>query len=297
MKKKIFAALFLLAVMVSVSGCAGDSQRGQNKKMNVAVSIYPVYEFAKTVAGDRMNIELIVPPGAEAHDWEPSAKDIKKINSAALVLYNGGGMESWIESIKKNSQDKNKDAFVETGKDLFVTRRDHADPHIWLSPSLAAKQVEMIKEAYIKIDPDGKAVYEKNAEKFISEIKKLDNDYRVLADKSKGKSFITMHAAFGYLADEYGWEQVALLGMAPHAEPGPAQMAKIMRKALEKEVKYIFVESGTDEKIMREVAKEAGVGILKLDTLENAPHNRKSDYIKRMRDNLVNLQKSFIGEK
>ena len=294
---KKLALLFLIFTVLVMSGCSGDSKGSGAKKINVLASIYPVYEFSRAVAGDRLNVELITPPGVEAHDWEPTAKDIKKITSSELVLYNGGGMEHWVESVKKNLSGKGDDIFVEVGKNLFVTRMNHADPHIWLNPLLAAKQVEIIKNAYIKLDPDGRDVYEKNAGKYIDELKQLDKEYRALAEKSKGKPFITMHAAFGYMADEYGWEQISLVGLAPHAEPGPAQMARIMRRALEKEVRYIFVEPDVDDKIMLEVAKEAGVGILKLDTVESVSKNKNDDYLKRMKSNLANLQKSFTGEK
>lgn len=294
--KKLFV-LCLLFIVAVVSGCFEENKNPGAKKINALASIYPVYEFSKAVAGDRIAVELVTPPGVEAHDWEPTAKDIKKITSADIVFYNGGGMEHWVDSVRKNLPGKGDSAFVEVGKNLFVTRRDHADPHIWLSPLLAAKQIEAIKNAYIKLDPEGKAVYEKNAEKYINELNKLDKEYKALAEKSKGRPFITMHAAFGYMADEYGWEQISLMGLAPHAEPGPAQMAKIMRRALEKEVKYIFVEPNVDDKIMREVAKETGVGILELDTVESASGNKTDDYIKRMRNNLINLQKSFTGEK
>ena len=291
--KKLFSIFLSIFLLLSIGGCADkNAGKGAGKKLSVLASVYPVYEFAKTVAGDRAEVKLLLPPSAEAHDWEPSAADIKNIETSKMLLYNGGGIEPWAERLVENFKEI---TFVKTGDGLFVQweGRKAPDPHVWLDPILAQHQVAKIMEAFVKADPDGKAVYEKNAQAYVNELRQLDNEYKRLAEKSKGKAFIPMHAAFGYLAKRYGWEQVALLGMSPHAEPTPLQMANIIKTIKEKGVKHIFVEPHVSSKVMQELARETSTQLLYLDTLEEPSKKTGDDYLKRMRANLGNLFKSF----
>lgn len=292
--KKLVSIITLVFMFSILAGCSQSSQSEPKNKMTVVASVYSVYEFTKAVAGDRVNVALLLPPGVEAHDWEPAASDMKKINAANAFFYNGGGMEPWVAKLSTQAGNEKK-PFVETGANLFVQRegKHDMDPHIWLDPVLAQKQVVAIKDALIKIDPAGKDIYEKNAGAYLLELQKLDSDFNALAQNSKGAAFIPMHAAFGYLAERYGWNQIALMGIAPHAEPNPAQMAKIMKIVQENNVRYLFVEPNVSSKIMEEIAKETNTQLLPLDTVEDASGQKDDSYLQRMRANLASLNKSF----
>lgn len=291
--KKLISILLCTFLLILAVGCADKKpQKSDTKKIVAIASIYPVYEFTKAVAGNRAEVQLLLPPSAEAHDWEPSANEIKNIETADIFLYNGGGLEAWAERLAQNIKDI---TFVNTGEGLFVQRegKNTLDPHIWLDPVLAQAQVEKIKEGLCRVDPEGQAFYEQNAKSYIVKLKDLDKEYTRLSAQSKGYAFIPMHAAFGYMAKRYGWEQVALLGLAPHAEPNPAQMANIIKITQEKNVKYIFVEPHVDSKVMQEIAKETNTKLLFLDTLEGPSKRSGDDYLTRMHANLGNLFTAF----
>ena len=317
--KKISYLVTLLLVLAVLSGCGNGvkeekSNADKGKKITVTASIYPVADFAKIVGGEYIDLQLLVPKGVEAHDWEPTAKDIKTIQSSDIFLYNGGGIEPWLEKILPELLKKNI-VVVETGKNLFVEHEEHEhasdhkhdhsdghshnhdglDPHIWLNPLLAIKQVESIRDAFVQIDPNNKEHYEKNAAKFIAELQKLHEEYTALSEKTKGQEFVTMHTAFAYLALEYDWQQLALMGIDPHAEPTPAELAQVIKEVEQKGIKYVFVEPQKDDRLMQEVAKQTKTKVLFLDPLEN-PLDDNKGYLDGMKSNLENLRKAFLQE-
>lgn len=300
--KKISALFVTIMMLVVLGGCNNnDLPEKDNEKILVVTSIYPIADFAKIIGGEHIDVKLLVPAGVEAHDWEPTAKDMITMQSAKVFLYNGGGLEPWLEKVLPDLQEKNV-ITLETGKNLFVEmidEDDHGhnheglDPHIWLNPLLAIKQVESIKEVLCEADPKYKDYYEKNAANLIEELRKLHEEYLQLSQNTKGKEFVTMHTAFGYLASEYGWNQIALMGLDPHSEPTPTQLAQIIKEVEQKGVKYVFVEPQKDPRLMQEVAKQTNTKVLFLDPLEN-PIDDNQTYLMGMKKNLDNLRKAFL---
>ncbi len=303
MKKLCF---LVLALVFAVSGCSQEKPV-ENKKLRVVASIYPMAEFVRAVGKERVTVAVLVPPGTEAHDWQPSAGDLKEVQAARLFVYNGGGMDPWAPKIL-SSLGEHKPVGVEAGKGLFVTPggagmaqgdghdhdHDHAfDPHIWLDPLLAVKEVEAIRDALVGLDGKNANEYRENSAKYIAELQSLDADYRKLADQTKGAEFVTMHAAFGYLARQYGWRQIAVMGLDPHAEPTPAALAALVNQVKERKIRYLFAEPQISDKSMREVAKQAGAELLTLDPLETPAKDKTGDYIKGMRQNLAMLEKAL----
>ena len=297
--------LLLILFAVFLSGC-GATKVAETEKIKVVTSIYPMAEFVRVVGGERVQNVLLVPTGVEAHDWEPAAKDLKNVQQAALFIYNGGGMEPWATKLLASIGDK-KGAVLEAGKGLFAEQglsekdsdHDHgsSDPHVWLDPVLAIKQVEAIRDALIKVDAKGADVYGKNAALYIKELEKLHADYLTLSAKSKGYDVVTMHAAFNYLVKRYGWQQISLLGIEPHAEPAPVDLANLIKTVKGKDLKYIFVEPQMSEKLMQEVAKQTGSQLLILDPLENPSPDKDSSYLAGMRRNMANLERAFMVSK
>lgn len=296
--------VLMLAVLVGCGNSSSEKKDGESK-LTVVASIYPIADFAKVVGGEKVDVKLLVPEGVEAHDWEPTANDIKIMQSSVLFLYNGGGIEPWLEKLLPELKTKNI-VVVETGENLFEEHEEDGhkhdddeheslDPHIWLNPLLAIKQVESIRDAFGKIDPKNKDYYDKNAADFIVELQKLHEEYLALSEKTQGKEFVTMHTAFGYLAMEYGWQQMALMGIDPHAEPTPAELAQVIKAVEAKGIKYVFVEPQKDDRLMQEVAQQTKTKVLFLDPLEN-PQNDNQGYLKGMKSNLENLRKAFLQE-
>ncbi|NOV03879.1 metal ABC transporter substrate-binding protein [Paenibacillus planticolens] len=307
-KSLAFTALSTLLL----SGCAASSS-SSNGKLSVVTTFYPMYEFTKQVAGDHAEVIALIPAGAEPHDWEPSAKDMKKVKNADVFVYNGI-VEGWAEQALSSAGNQ-KRVVVEASKGIELMEglpeededhkdKDHKeaaegkkmDPHVWLDPALAQKEVESIAAGLSQADPAHKEDYRKNADVYIGKLKALDENYRTSLGQVKQKDFVTQHAAFGYLAKQYGLTQVPIAGLSPEEEPSPAQMADIITFAKANQVKTIFFETLVDPKVAQTIAKELNAKTAVLNPLEGLTDEEKKqnlDYIGIMTNNLEALKKAL----
>lgn len=305
MKKKtilIFLVLTLLAAVVS--GCQNgervSSDPNRKKKVTVYTSFYALYDFTKKIGGDKINLLNLVPPGTEPHEWEPTPKDIAGLQKADLLIYNGAGMEGWIDKVLGSVKNR-KLVAVETSKGLrLLDNPSHEgleyDPHVWLNPLLAKKQMETIKNSLIAVDPANKDYYEKNFAENAEKIDELDQEYRNSAAKFTRKDIVVAHQAFGYLAAAYGLKQVPIEGLNADAEPTPARMAEIASYARENNVKYIFFEELISPKVANAIAREVGAKTEVLDPFEGPRANDTGagkEYFAVMRKNLAVLEKAL----
>lgn len=318
--RRFVVGLSLLLATAAATGCSsvvGNAPAFEegSAKLKVAASFYPMYEFARAVGGDRADIVNMVPVGTEPHDWEPTAKHMKTLNEAALFIYNGAGMEHWVEKTLGSVDNKSLVA-VETSKGLTLLEGheeheddDHGhghghgseekdadeafDPHVWLNPLNVVRQVEAIRDAMVKADAANKATYEANAAKYIEQLQALDKEFEAGLTGCKHKEIFTSHAAFGYLVNRYGLEQHAIAGLSPEAEPKPQQMKEIVDEAREHNVQYIFFETLASDKVANVVAKEIGAKTLVLNPFEGLTADEVKagkNYLSVMRENLANLK-------
>ncbi|BBH20568.1 high-affinity zinc uptake system binding-protein ZnuA [Paenibacillus baekrokdamisoli] len=307
--------------LVLLSGCGGNANQANNastvpannvntgKKLNVVTTFYPMYEFSKQVAGDHADVIALIPAGAEPHDWEPSAKDMAKVKEADIFIYNGI-VEGWVDkALASASNDKR--VVVEASKGINLMEGMHEeeegdahnaeegtilDPHVWLDPVLAQKEVESIQAAFEQADPANKEDYKKNAESYIAKLKDLDEAYKSGLKDVKNKDFVTQHAAFSYLAKQYGLTQVPIAGLSPEQEPSPGKMADIIKFAKEHQVTTIFFETLVDPKVAQTVANELGAKTDVLNPIEGLTDEDKTknlDYIGIMKNNLEALKKAL----
>lgn len=309
MKNLLKTSLILLvASAVAVSGCSSAAKpaatKGADAKIKVVTTFYPMYEFSKQIAGDRAEVIGLIPAGAEPHDWEPTAQDMKQITEANVFVYNGG-VEGWVDKALK-SAGAVKLVVVQASKGIELMEGveeedDHdkkdaktgaaekvMDPHVWLDPVLAQKEVANIEAAFEQADPANKDVYKKNAEAFIAKLQDLDKTFQANLSNVKRKEFVTQHAAFGYLAKRYGLTQVPIAGLSPEEEPAPDKMAEIVKFAKEHQVKTIFFETLVDPKVAKTVAQEIGAKTAVLNPLEGLTDEDKKnnlDFIGIMKKN------------
>ncbi|GIO91018.1 metal ABC transporter solute-binding protein, Zn/Mn family [Paenibacillus lactis] len=388
--KRIFAA-FSLSAALAVAGCGSAKPSESNGSMNttnsqvtdtstaaklkIKTSFYPMYEFTRQVAGDLANVENLVPAGVEPHDWEPTPQDMAGIADADVIVYNGAGMESWIDQVLDSVKDRDlkvieasqgieimegeghshshdhgaegehshedEHAHDHGGEGEHSHEDEHAhdhgaegehshedehahdhgaegehshedehahdhgaegghhhdhgglDPHVWLSPALAIQQVRNIEQGLAEADPDHKDAYKANADSYVSKLEALDQEFKEGLKDSKRKDFITQHAAFGYLAKEYGLTQVPIAGLSPDQEPSASQMAKIIEFAKENNVKTIFFETLVASNVAETIAAEIGATPAVLNPIEGLTEediSKQLDYIAIMRQNLQALQ-------
>lgn len=287
-----------------ISGCGTNNQANQkntssNNKLQIVTTFYPMYEFTKNVVKDKADVKLLIPSNVEPHDWEPTPKDVGRIQKANIFVYNSKYFETWVPSIK-NSVSNGNLSFVEASNDIqLMSGNGHHqfDPHVWLNPVLAQQEVKTITKALIKVDPKNKGFYQKNSAEYIAKLAKLDDEYRNALKGAKKKEIITQHTAFGYLAKEYGLKQIPIAGLSPSQEPSPARLGELKEFAVKHHVKVIYFEELASPKVAETLAKEVGAKTEVLHTLEGLSKEEQDkgmNYISVMQKNLEAIKKSLF---
>lgn len=308
------AVLFTAAVSAALlSGCGQKKEADNSGKLSVMASFYPMYDFAVKIGGDKVDVTNMVPAGTEPHDWEPATKDITSLEKADVFIYSGAGMEHWAEDVLKTLKNKNltvteassgitlmKGHEHEEGESQEAESEEHEhgefDPHVWLSPVNAKKEMENIKDAFVKADPENEAYYQANYETYAGKFDELDKKFKDTLSPLPNKSVVVAHEAFGYLCDAYGLTQMGIEGLTPDSEPDPARMAEVIDFVKENKVKTIFFEDLVSPKVAETIAKETGAKTEVLNPLEGLTDEQLKngdDYFSIMEKNLTVLKEAL----
>ncbi|WP_221674331.1 metal ABC transporter substrate-binding protein [Enterococcus gilvus] len=308
----------VLSVLLTACGGQEKKEASSNDKIQVMTTFYPMYEFTKQVVGNKGEVELLIPAGTEPHDFEPSAKDLAKISDADVFVYNSPELETWTDNLT-DTIDTKKTEIIQASKNITLmdgAEHDHEeahddhdakeheedghdhdlDPHVWLDPVLAIKEVETIRDQLSKKYPEDQATFEKNAASYIDELKTLNEDYQAGFKAAKNKTFVTQHAAFGYLAKQYGLTQEAIAGISPDQEPSPSRLSELKHYVDDHQVKVIYFEENASSKVAETLSKETGVKLKVLNPLESLTEKQiknGEDYVSVMRENLDALKESI----
>lgn len=272
-----FLAAAVLALGVSNSANAAD-------KLKTIASFSILADMVKNVGGDRVEVTELVGSDGDAHEFNPTPADAKKLARADVFFVNGLGFEGWMERLESSSGFKGATVVATTGvkarkmdedddHDHDDDHDDHADalhhdhgdmdPHAWQDLANGEIYVANIRDGLIAADPDGKAVYERNAEKYIAAVKKEDTAVKAaLASLPQShRRIITSHDAFGYFGDAYELEILAPEGISTASEPSAKDVAKIIRQIREDQIPAVFLENITNAKMLEQIAKESGAKI------------------------------------
>jgi zinc transport system substrate-binding protein len=299
-----------IAVIISAIVIIGGSDSNENiplseekpKKLRVVASFYPLYEFLKNIAGDKAEISTLIPNGIEPHDWEPSANDILRLKESDIFVYNGAGMEPFVDKLI-NSGEYNNVRFVETTKgiDLIQTNDVHQkpddhtayNPHVWLDPILAKHQVMIIKDAIITADPNNKKYYEDNANAYGAKLDELNLKIQLELSVCKKDTFMPFHDAYSYFADRYGLQVFPLSGVSPESEVTATDLREFVDFIQKNEIKTIYSEEMVDPKLANTLAEEANAQVLIFSPLEGLTDKEMMDgitYLDKMSENVQNLK-------
>ncbi len=308
--KRLIGILATLVLTGMLAGCGASGEAGDSKeKLSVMTTFYPMYDFTKAIVGDEGEVELLIPAGTDSHDYEPSAKDMAKIQDTDIFVYNDENMETWVPAIQKTLQEGNVHTIKATEGMLLLPGseegHDHEhgeeghthelDPHVWLAPSLAIKQVASIRDQLIEAYPEKQEVWTKNAAAYTEKLQALHQLYQETFKQAKQRSFVTQHAAFNYLALEYGLNQVSIAGLSSSEEPSAARIAELKHFVKEHGINYIYFEENAKDSIARTLANEAGVSLEVLNPLEgltNEQIENGENYLSIMEANLEALKKN-----
>lgn len=323
MKKILFVVVMAVIMGVGIFAFFNITHKPgtESEKIIVVTTLFPIYDFAKNIGQDKVEVVLLVPPGVEAHAYEPKPSDITKINEADIFVYTGEFMEPWVhdvvQGVSKNVKvvdasvgvelmeekagenehdDEGEGDYKEVGyrDDKNDYRYGGADPHIWLDFENAKIMANNIANALKVVDWQNAEFYEANLKSYYAELMKLDQSYKEVLSSCETKTIIYGgHYAFGYLAKRYGLNYVAVQGFSPDSEPTAKDLAALVEQIKKNNIGYIFYEELVSPKIAETLARETGVNMLML----NGAHNiTKEDYetgvsyILLMENNLKNLR-------
>lgn len=310
MKIRYTAILFILVVSAILSGCSSDNhnKKSGKDKLNIYTTLYPLEYFTERIGGKHVEVTNVVPPGSDAHSFEPSTKDMIQISDSDAFIYNGTGIEGFAGKV--NDTVKNEGVMtVKAAKGLTLEKahahgpehgnhEDHGDddPHVWLDPIYSIKLAKNIEQALITLNPKAKADFEKNYQALEKDLKELDTSLKQTASEGKHKEFIVSHAAYGYWEQRYGLKQLAVSGLSPSQEPSQKQLNALIQHVKSKNIQYVLLENNASDKVAKVVEQETGTKTLKLRNLESLRPDdlkAKEDYLSLMKKNIEVLKQAL----
>ncbi|MBP4086024.1 metal ABC transporter substrate-binding protein [Enterococcus lactis] len=311
MKKYLLTATVMIGALL-FAACGNTNKEADKKEdLTIVTTFYPIYDFTKQIVGDEGNVKLLIPAGTEPHDFEPSAKERAEISDADVFVYNSSDMEFFVDSLK-DSVDSKQTLMIEAAKGIDRLEsqeadeheeseegHDHAheyDPHVWLDPVLAIKEVRTIAGELGEKYPDKKEIFTKNADAYIKKLEALDQKYSEELKNATNRTFVTQHAAFAYLANQYNLEQVAISGVSPDQEPTPSRLAELKEFVKKNNIKVIYFEENASSKVAETLSNETGVKLEVLNPLESLTNEQikaGENYISVMEKNLEALKESI----
>jgi len=287
-----FLIFFGFALYITKNKEQPDTSIGQ--KLKIVTTLYPLYDFTKIIGGEYVDVSLLLPPGVEAHVFEPKPVDIVRMNQADIFIYSGVVMEPWVTDVLQGVMNKN--LFVLNTSDGIVLQSDALtiDPHYWLDFTNAIHMVSAISNALIAKDPTHKEIFSNNSRNYIEQLTMLDTEYqRALSTCKTNEIVYGGHYAFGYMTKRYGLQYRSALGVSPDAEPTAQDLSLLAEFITSQSLQYIFYEELSSPKIAEVLANETHTKLLLLNGAHNiskTQFEQNVSFITIMKKNLENLK-------
>ncbi|MDY7003752.1 MAG: zinc ABC transporter substrate-binding protein [Cyanobacteriota bacterium] len=303
------------ATLVTVVSLGGASSVAQNRSMaqnknetKIVATFLPIYMFTKGVTGESGKVELLIPAGADPHDYQATPDNARSIAEADVLVKNGLGLEEFLEKLvdatgNSQLQEINASQNIEPLKEEEEEHdhdhdhdhdRDHhhsheeGNPHVWLDPVLAQQQVKNIRDGLIQADSNNEATYRANADIYIQKLQELHQEFQTRLSPFQGCKFIAFHDAYPYLAQRYNLEQMAVVEL-PQDNITPRDVQRVIKAAQEYQVKGLLAEVGFNDNRMQQIAKDIRLPVKKLDPI-NSGSLDSEHYFTAMRNNLKSLE-------
>jgi zinc transport system substrate-binding protein len=301
------------ALVFTVAGCKSCGNAAPEGKPRVAVSIYPVYDLVRKVAGPDADVSLLLQPGKNEHSFDPTPRDVEEVSKARIGVMVGLGLDPWMEKLMKDAAPSAK--VLKVG-DRVPTRpieaeaigeeeahaahggkddddHDHEkgaiDPHVWLDPQNARLIVRAFAEEISKIDAAHATDYRKRADALDKDLDALDKELEKRAAALPKKGFVTFHGSFGYFAKRYGLSILAVIEPFPGSQPSGAYVQKVLGVIREKKVPALYSEPQLDPRPAKVLSDEAKIPLGVLDPVGGGPET--DDYAKMLRFDMTELEK------
>jgi len=312
-------------VMVMVMYCTLWGYRAdlaaQEGRLQVAASILPLADFCRQLGGDRVEVQLLIPPGASPHTFEPSPGQLSQLSRARVVVLNGAGLEPWVQRFLGTLKPPRPEvvtavAGLELIKELpgqvlggpaepkgqagERRREDHehghhhgeVNPHVWLDPILAQDICRRITAALMAADPSGKEFYEARLQQWLGKLRELHERIAATTATFGIKEYIGFHPSFTYFARRYGLREVGIIQVSPGREPTPRAMQRLIEGVKRHGIRVIFAEPQFNPRIAEVLAREAGVRVAMVDPLGGRPPYGDA-YLEMMAYNLETMSQAM----
>jgi zinc transport system substrate-binding protein len=315
MKKTILMLITLVAILYGVSGCKQNKKtvtRNADGRISVTVTVFPPFDFVRQIAGDKVNLSMLLPPGAESHSFEPSPRDIITVQNSGIFIYTGGESDAWVDRILESMDTDNmkilammkavdvvEEEIVEGMEEENEGKEEMAyDEHVWTSPKNAILIVRAITEVLCEADPANADFYRQNAAAYIEELEKLDAAFKgAVAGAKRNTVVFADRFPFRYFADAYGLTYFAAFpGCSTETEPSAATVAFLIKKIRAEKIPVVFHIELSNERMADTISGETGAKKLLLHACHNIS-KRDFDaglgYLDLMRRNVENLREAL----
>lgn len=313
MKRTILSLLLAAVFCLPFSGCsAAPAASGNSSQLTIVATLFPQYDFARQLAGDKAEIKLLLPPGTESHSFEPKPSDIIAVSQADLFLYTGEYMEPWAQTIIDGVADDDVEV-VDVSQGISLVREDDEheshegheaahqheyDPHVWTSPVNAMQMVKTIADALCRADPENEAYYRQNESDYLAQLQALDSELREITTNAKRHTvYFGSRFALFYFMQEYGLDyKAAYDSCSEETEPSVRSITEMVDEIRAEGIPVIYYEELTDPKIARVISEETGAKMLLFHSCHNVSRQELEDgvtYLDLMRQNAQNLKEGL----
>lgn len=297
MQRRKLLVMSAAGALLSIDVLAANPAEG--RPLVVAASFDAMAELVRAVGGRLVEVETLIPPGSEPHDFTPTVKTPQLLKNARVFVVNGFGMEPWAKRICEAAENPNLKLVTASdgAKPVKNTDPDEVkehgadDPHLWLSLSGAEIEAKNIARALAEADPKNAEAYEMQLKLFLGKLSVLRTEYAARFRKAKRRFFVTGHAAFAYLCRDFGLEQKSVEGVFAEGEPTPKNLAKLALELKRSGVKTVFAEELASPAVSRTLAEEADARVETIYTMESAEDGRS--YLERMKMNLDKIARAL----
>ena len=295
-RRPLFAVLLISAIAVTIGSLTTVAQNTRSTK--VVATFLPMYLFTKAVSGSSGEVEILVPPNVTAHEYQASPSDARKLAQAQILVKNGLGMETFLSGLVANAGNPQLKQIDASQGIQALQEEDHGhshghshaegNPHVWLDPILAQKQVANIREGLIAADAGNAQTYRANADAYIKQLQQLDQEFKSRLGSVQGCKFIAFHDAYPYLARRYGIQQMAVLEL-PEDSISPRDIQRVIAAVKQYNVQALLSEPGVNDSRLQQISNDVGLPVKTLDPIETGSLDPQY-YFTAMGKNLKTLE-------
>lgn len=297
-------AAITLVLISPLSGCQRASTTSEaDARPRVLTTFTVLGDLAGTVAGDRLQVDSIVRPGAEIHGYQPTPSDIERASGADLIVENGLGLELWARRFTAAAGDVPSVTLTDGIEPLLISEDVYSgkpNPHAWMSPQRAMTYVDRLVEAFTRLDPEGASTFEANAQAYKKQLRQLDDELREILETipDQRRLLVSCEGALSYLASDYGLDEAYLWPVNAESQVTPKRMARLISTVKDRQVPAVFCESTVNDQPQREVAAASGArfgGTFYVDSL-SAPDGPAPTLLDLLRHNVELIRQGLCPD-